>query len=183
MGIETALIAGGLAVSAAGSVMSMGAASKQAKTNAMASILELRGQYEQVGIQNEQLVAEAETIKLAADAAVEQRYEQLHKVKTNNLLFSTVSGVENLSEGVANKASEKAAARDVTMVRYNAALQTRNVAEQIKVNRMNLRYGGTRAAMGISQGVANTIGVGQQSAISFGQTLLKYAPDIKGLMK
>lgn len=181
MGIETALIGGGLLMSAAGGVMQMGAARKQAKANAMASILELRGQYEQVGIQNEQLLAEAETIKLAADAAVEQRYEQLRKIKTNNLLTTAVSGLaENMSIAAADKASDKAVGRDVTMVRYNEALTRRNVSNQIRVNRMGLQYGGYRAAMGISQGTANTIGVGAQAGFSFGQSLLKYAPSFGG---
>lgn len=173
MGAEGLLAAG---LSIAGGIMQVGGAAREAKANSRLAILELQGQWEQVGIQDEQLLREADTIKTAAAVSVEERYQQLAKIKTNNALFMTISGLsENLSEGVADRESARAAAHDVRLIGYQAASQRRNIADQITVNRMALQYGNYRAATTISQGTAKTIGVGQQALISFGQTLLKYA--------
>lgn len=173
MGLESLLMFG---LSAAGGVMATSAAGKQASRNAMLGREELRGQYEQTGIQNQQLMDEIKSIELAAGQAANERLEQAASTKTRNAAFVSASGTGfNASEAVAAREIDRNAARDVTTLGYNAALQGRRVVDQIRVNRMALRTGSARAAVGISNGVANTIGVGQQSLIKAGEALVKYS--------
>jgi hypothetical protein len=173
MGMES-LIFGGL--SAAGGLMSTMAAGKQAKANAMSSILELQGQYEQVATQNEQLLQEAGSIRLAAAHAVNERLEQLQDIKENNRLAASAAGLSwNGSERVAEKVSDREAYKDVGMTEYNAAAHRRNLGYQIKMNREALKYGGYKSATQISNGFRNASGIGAQSFITSATTLFKYA--------
>src|SRR5829696_6655970 len=107
MGWES-LIYGGL--SAIGGLQSTQAGAKQAKMNSLAAMMELQGQYEQTGTQNEQLLQEVDAIKIGAAQQMNERYEQLQSIKENNRLAVAGSGMSwNASEGVAERISDREA--------------------------------------------------------------------------
>lgn len=173
MGMES-LIFGGL--SAAGGLMSTGAAAKQAKANGLAAIMELQGQYEQVAVQNEQLLQETTSIRLAASHQVNERLEQLQSIKENNRLAVSATGMSwNGSERIAEKISDREAYKDLGIIEFNQAAARRNVSQQITMNRAALKYGGFRAATNVSNGYRQASGIGQQAAISTLTSLFKYA--------
>jgi hypothetical protein len=173
MGIESLLFAG---LSAAGGMMATRGAAKQAKANAMSSILELQGMYEQVAIQNEQLLQETDSIKIAADLAMNERVEQNEKIKRMNRSFMSSSGLAaNFSAQVAERVGDVAMRKDIQTTQYNAAGQRAKISDQIKVNRMSLKYGGYRAATNISNGFREATATGQQAVISTLTSLLKYS--------
>src|SRR5215217_7255633 len=114
MGVES-LIFGGL--SAAGGLMQASSSARAAKQNGLATMLELQGQYEQVGTQNEQLLQEVDLIRLSAEGQVRERMEQLNKVKENNTLFMAASGLSfNNAQEVAGRVSDKKAGNDVQVI-------------------------------------------------------------------
>jgi hypothetical protein len=150
-----------------GGLFSTFQAAKQAKANSRYAIEEFKGQWQQVGIQNEQLIDEAKSVGMAAELAVAKRMEQALKVKTNNAAVQSASGTSfNASQAIAAQETDKNARKDAQVIEYNTALQGKRIADQIKVNRMSLETAKKRAAATISNGTA------VQAGIKLGESLL-----------
>lgn len=167
-----------------GGLFSTFGAAKQAKTNARLGLEEYKGLWQQVGIQNEQLMDENKSVELAAGLAVAKRIEQALQVKTRNTAFMSASGTSfNASQRVAADETDKNASKDAQTIEYNASLGRKRIADQIKVNRMSLETAKARAAAGISQGTANTIGTAMQAGIDLAGSIIKNAPASPGMSK
>lgn len=165
-----------LGVMIAGGLMSTIGAAKQAKVNARLANQEYLGQWQQIGIQDEQLLDEAKAVELQARQAVEARFGQAQDVKDKNVAWMSASGTSfNASQAIAARETDKNARKDAATLQYNSALQRNRISQQIRVNRMSLDTALSRAAATISQGTANTVGTAQRAGIDLLGSLVKDA--------
>lgn len=170
----------GTALNGLGGLLSTFGAARSAKINDRRAIEEYTGLWQQVGLQNEQYLDAMKAVEMQAQQAVEGRIEDGLQTKAKNAAWMSASGTSfNASQAIAAQQTDKKVARDAQTLEFNAAMQNKRIAAQIKVNRMSLDTAKAKVAATISQGTANTIGTAESAAIDFAGSLIKNAPAMK----